>query len=158
MTKAGRVPTPKQAARRRKLAKIRYATDAKHRKKILKRCAKWRKDNRAGAHLFRCKITGSKRNARERGIKHTLTVAYIRDLMEKQGGLCAITGRKLEYQGPTLHIDAPSLDRLNRLKGYVPGNVRWVTFQANMALNVGSESDLIKFCEDVLRNFKEKAA
>ncbi len=53
--------------------------------------------------------------------------AYVRALLEKQGGECALTGIKLQFRGD--HDDEqllPSLDRIDSDKQYEEGNLQIV--------------------------------
>ena len=43
-----------------------------------------------------------------------------------------------------------SIDRIDNSKGYVEGNVQWVTYQANVSKHVMSMNELYEFCKKVL--------
>ena len=43
----------------------------------------------------------------------------------------------------------PSLDRIDSSKGYLKGNVRFVTVMANLAKGTFSDAELVRFCQAV---------
>lgn len=79
--------------------------------------------------LSRCK--GS---AKARGQECSLTMAEVLDLFKDMR--CAVTRveLRLKWEGPSRYNPcAPSLDRIDQSKGYVPGNVRPVCWAFNCA-------------------------
>lgn len=78
---------------------------------------------------------------------------YLLLLWEQQNGICPITGwtlipRTHEYNSK-LCIKHASLDRIENHKGYIQGNVRFISVMANYALNTFSDEELIEFCKAV---------
>lgn len=102
------------------------------------------------------------RNSRQRSIKRgspfNITKEYLEELYETQGGKCAVSGRifvlDMSDEFKT-HPDAPSLDKVNPSLGYTKGNVRFVTYQVNSALNQFGESKLLELCKSILENNNE---
>lgn len=86
-----------------------------------------------------------------RGIEMTITADDVVDLYNSQGGLCALTGRTLVWGTVGVQRDSLSIDRMDQSAGYVPGNIRLVTYQANFARNAFSDQELFAFCEAVLQ-------
>lgn len=90
-------------------------------------------------------VTGSKMtqirdSARKRGLACTIDAKYLFELFVSQGGLCGYTGLPI-----VLNEDA-SLDRIDSTKGYIPGNVHWVSWKINrMKLNLPHE-EFIQLC------------
>jgi hypothetical protein len=77
------------------------------------------------------------RKARARDSKMDLDLPYIKDLWEKQGGRCAFTGIPLVQwdvkNGKKNTINLGSLDRIDSSKGYLKGNVQFISAALNMA-------------------------
>ena len=71
-------------------------------------------------------VRNSKRRARARGVDHTIRVGDI-EIPER----CPVLGCVLKRNRGKLSKDSPSLDRVDNSKGYVPGNVRVISFWAN---------------------------
>ena len=107
-------------------------------------------------YRFRCRQLGSsaKYRAKQIKVKYNLTKEYLIALWEEQNGCCAVSGRKFDLRKPPkgkcVRANSPSLDRVNSRKGYVKGNVRFVCYQVNTALNQYGEKALIALCEDIL--------
>jgi hypothetical protein len=66
-------------------------------------------------------------------IPSDLTVEYLVELYEKQGGYCHYSGEKMVFGwvDGKVHHNSLSLDKLNPNKGYVRGNVVWCTYLVN---------------------------
>jgi hypothetical protein len=83
-----------------------------------------------------------------------LTLDYMHGLYNSQRGLCSLTHRVMslgEGEDRIADINAMSVDRLEPKLGYVKGNVRLVTIQANIAKNKWNITDLMAFCNDVIK-------
>lgn len=78
-------------------------------------------------------IKRAERNAKKRGIKFDLTQADILPMLRV--GSCPLSGHKFRYTYGGYDPYAPSLDRIDSDKGYVPGNVRIVCFLLNVGMN-----------------------
>lgn len=79
-----------------------------------------------------------------RKIEFNLTIEYLWNLYITQNRKCAITGNELP------NILEASLDRIDSSKGYIEGNVQWVTVQANKCKHILSMSELYEFAKKVL--------
>lgn len=80
--------------------------------------------------------------------------SYFRDMYYAQKGRCALTGRRMIVGGGEQGPDTLSFDRLDWRKGYIIGNIRLVTLQANSARYMGTDQELIKLCRDLIRTSK----
>lgn len=82
---------------------------------------------------------------------------YLKDLWESQKGTCPFTGQQMLLR---THVNCrnkltpyhASLDRIDCSKGYIKGNLRFVSVMANFARNNFSDEDLIEFCKKVAIN------
>lgn len=142
--------------------RIRYKTDLKYRRRRLAGLKRWRDshkaERRATFNKWRSttiagyasrKLHTLKANAANRGHEVTITAADIRNLVSVQEGRCVLTGRIMVIRSRS--FDSISIDRVDWRKGYMPGNVRLVTWQANSARGRGTDAELVRFCEDVIR-------
>lgn len=101
-----------------------YEANAKTHREASRR---WKQANLARKLLHQCKSS-----ARYRKHECTLTEDLIEELLA--GMTCSATGLSLstEWEGPSgSNPWAPSVDRLDNLLGYVPGNVRVVCWAFN---------------------------
>ena len=95
-----------------------------------------------------------KNRAKKYEVPFNLTTDYYMKLWVEQEGKCALTGRPMTHgQRLGTSLDNASLDRIHSGLGYVEGNVRLVTYQANSARGIGNDQDLFEFCEDVMSWF-----
>jgi hypothetical protein len=88
----------------------------------------------------------------------TITLEYLKEIWEKQGGLCVYTGWELDnpatssdWNKQKLHPKTASLDRIDSSLDYIPGNVQFVSLIANYAKRDFQEEELFEFCEAVVR-------
>lgn len=94
--------------------------------------------------------TRLRRSAIKRGYTFDVSIVYLWELFQKQNQICAITG---EYMP---NIKLASLDRIDSNKGYVEGNVQWVTKQANLSKHTMSMNELYEFCQKVLAHANQQ--
>lgn len=80
-------------------------------------------------------------------------------LFEKQAGKCPVTGWEMILPDSTRkgwdggnNPRNASLDRIDNDKGYVEGNVRFVSLIANMARQTFTDEQVVEFCKAVNKN------
>lgn len=87
-------------------------------------------------------------------LEFDLTLEYLHELWISQNGECPFTKFKLElktYDNKSkLKITSASLDRIDNSKGYIIGNVRFVSVMFNYARNFFSDEDVILFSKAVV--------
>jgi hypothetical protein len=94
--------------------------------------------------------------AESRKIEMSITEKQAWDLFLQQERKCAISGVELifasNYMKGGAAIQTASLDRIDRRKGYIIGNVRWVHKHINMMKNVLSDEEFIGWCKIVVEH------
>lgn len=90
------------------------------------------------------RINRIKMGADARNIEFNVTIDYLWNLYLTQNKKCAITGDALP------NILKASLDRIDSSKGYIEGNVQWVTAQANKCKHILTMPELYEFAKKVL--------
>ena len=94
-------------------------------------------------YIFRC----CKRRFKEIDID----LKYLKEKWEVQQGKCSLTGWELQL--PQAHKDfgvyRASLDRIDNSKGYIKGNIRFISVMANYCKNTFTDDDVKLFCEAV---------
>lgn len=97
----------------------------------------------------------SKGRSKKKKIEFKLTLSDLKHQWDIQDGVCVYTGWKMEISTrkdkrikelPT----KASIDRIDPKKGYIPGNIQFVAYIANMAKCSFPESQLIEFCKAVV--------
>lgn len=96
------------------------------------------------------------RKAKSRKHPTDIDLSYLRDVWEEQGGVCPLSGLKMQlhktgkdWEGDTNNPWKPSLDRIDPDRGYVVGNIRFVTYIANMCKKRWSDDVVVEFCKVV---------
>ena len=100
--------------------------------------------------LYQAKYTKMKKQAEKRHHDFLLTKEYLWNLYIQQNKKCAITGDELPI------LSKASLDRIDSSKGYIEGNVQWVTKQANLSKHIMSMKELYEFCKKVLNHANQQ--
>lgn len=112
--------------------------------------------------IFRPSLRNAKNRSKttsNRPVKEfDLTVEHLKEIWDNQNGICPITGFSLELRtyrarkDNSLHIKSASLDRIDNSKGYIIGNVRFVSVMFNFARNKFSDEEVIEFAKAVVAN------
>lgn len=107
--------------------------------------------------VFRWFARIMKKRAIDRKKEYNITVDYIRNVWEKQKGICPYTGWQLilplgiiGWKDKENNIYRASLDRIDSSKGYIEGNIQFVSIMANYAKNNFTDKDLLEFCRAVV--------
>lgn len=114
-------------------------------------------DNRKDEYTsFRWFVRRGEYRDKKKGYGCDLTVEYLKQLWEKQNGICPFTGWKLilpkdSEAFESKNVANASVDRIDNSKGYMQGNIRFIAVMANFARQAFSDEDLIKFCKDVAK-------
>lgn len=92
-----------------------------------------------------------------------LTLSFLKNLWESQNGICPITGWQMILPGSTTEWDRSpvspnhaSLDRIEAGKPYKIGNVRYISFIANMAKYTFKDEDVRRFAKAVVETGNAK--
>lgn len=91
-----------------------------------------------------------KNAAKRHAVDPAVTPEYLVDLMIEQGGLCALTGRKL-VRAPRSSTTA-SIDRIDNAKDYVPGNIRLTTWTVNRMRGELTDEQLFDWAQAILQH------
>ena len=109
-----------------------------------------RKKNGEVGELTKTEYTRFKRSAEKRNYVFEVSIEYLWNLFQEQKQICAITGDFIQS------IKDASLDRIDSTKGYIEGNVQWVTQQANLSKHVMTMEQLYEFCRKVLNHANQQ--
>ena len=99
--------------------------------------------------------------ARDRANKHkipfNITLDYLLDLWDKQCGICALSGITMTFElkkGRT-HTNV-SIDKIDRTKGYVIGNIQLVCMACNQIKSDMTEETMYYFCKNIVEQYENK--
>ena len=105
---------------------------------------------------FRLILKMLRSRIKDRPRDFNLTLEYLKEIWDEQEGKCPFTGFDLELRtykyDSQLNIKSASLDRIDNSKGYVQGNVRFVSVMFNFARNKFSDEEVIEFAQAVIEN------
>lgn len=87
----------------------------------------------------------ARQRAKKRGLPFTITRDWIRGALS--AGRCAVTGLPFEWSSRSPY--APSLDQIDPVGGYTPGNTRITVAIFNYAKNIWTDNDVIKLAEAI---------
>jgi hypothetical protein len=95
----------------------------------------------------------SRTGAKKRGITFDLTLSDYKILYEQQQGLCALSDMKMSLMPGQGYVNRLKLstDRIDNNKGYIKGNIQFITWQANQAKNIWSNDQLIDMCRNIVK-------
>ena len=82
--------------------------------------------------------------AKKKNIPSNLTIDYCVDIYPEDNK-CPVLGIPLSWGGRRTNGDSPSLDRIEPSKGYVKGNVMWMSQRANAMKSNATPEELKKF-------------
>lgn len=89
-----------------------------------------------------------------------LTPEYLKKLFEIQNGKCVYSGVNLKLwdykvKGGNDKIYTASLDRIDSSKGYVEGNVQFVSMAVNLLKHTMTHEQTLEFCKIIASNFNK---
>ena len=96
-------------------------------------------------------ISRSKSRAREKEMEFSVSTEYLLSLYPKTGK-CPILGIDMELGGD--RENSPTIDRIDNSKGYVTGNVTWISFRANYVKGNSTKSEILQLA-NWLKNIKD---
>lgn len=98
--------------------------------------------------------------ARDRASKHNIpfniTLDFLLKLWNEQNGKCAISGIEMTYElnkGRT-HTNV-SIDKIDRTKGYIIGNIQLVCMACNQIKSDMSEENMYYFCKSIVEHYEK---
>lgn len=94
-------------------------------------------------------------SAKRRKIEFGLTAEDMWKLAVSQDKKCSLTGETLIFVSDQRYQknSNASLDRIDSSKGYVSGNIQWVTKNANIAKQKMPQEEFIGVCRAVVKKF-----
>lgn len=108
---------------------------------------------------FRWYIKNVIKNSKKRNQDYDIDLEYLKQLWEGQCGICPFTQQKLELRTHSYknkkHPYSASLDRIDNTKGYIKGNVRFVSLIFNYAKNTFEDQQVLDFCKKIVLNISE---
>ena len=88
------------------------------------------------------------RRAKKRDPKFNITIDDLFDQWVLQNGICVYSGVKLNHpKDGGSNIIKASLDRIDSNKGYIKGNIQFISIICNHAKNNLTHNEMLEFCK-----------
>ena len=104
-------------------------------------------------------IAGKLRRVKERSkkinVEFNLTKEYLESIYPTDG-MCPLLNIALNWHSPPRHDSTPSLDRIDNSKGYIKGNVQWVSWRANRCKNDATPDELLMLAQNYKKIYNQK--
>ena len=91
-----------------------------------------------------------KRHAKKQGIKFDVSIDYLIDVLPSDM-MCPVFNIKMKWNKGVRKDNTPSLDKIIPKKGYVEGNVAWISYRANRIKSDATKEE-VKKIYDWLKN------
>jgi hypothetical protein len=104
---------------------------------------------------FKYSLNKAKSRSKQRGEETDLTLEYLKEIYDKQKGLCAYTNIKMEIPRSSQDEDIKkspkklSLDRIHSHTGYIKGNVEFVCYCINVMKNDFTKKETLNFINEI---------
>jgi hypothetical protein len=93
------------------------------------------------------------RRVKKRDKNHDITLEDLLEQWEKQKGVCIYSGVELNHpMDGGDNLNKASLDRIDSNKGYVKGNIHFISIACNYAKNNMTHEEMLTFC-NIISNF-----
>jgi len=95
-----------------------------------------------------------------RPTENIVTLDELMELFEAQGGMCAVSGLKMNWATRSGNGKQPismSLDRIDGSRGYERDNLRLVCWQVNLMKNCWSEEQMLTMARAIVKNTDAKS-
>ena len=96
------------------------------------------------------KLTSIKSRSKERNLEFNITLEYLESIYPDDS-LCPLLNIPLDWDSPARDPTTPSVDRIDSSKGYIKGNVHWVSWRANQLMSDATPDELLM----VAQNYKK---
>jgi len=93
------------------------------------------------------KLSAAKGRAKKKNLEFNLTVEYLESIYP-ENNTCPLLNIPLDWYSDTKHPTTPSMDRIDSSKGYIKGNVQWVSYRANTLKGDGTPDELLMLAQN----------
>ena len=100
------------------------------------------------------KLRKIKSRSKKINVEFNLTKEYLENIYPTDG-MCPLLNIALNWHSPPRHASTPSLDRIDSSKGYIKGNVQWVSWRANQLKNNATPEELLMLAQNYKKIYDE---
>ena len=80
---------------------------------------------------------------------------YLESIFPKNN-MCPLLNIPMDWNSPYKHPTTPSLDRIDSSKGYIKGNVQWVSWRANQLMSDATPDELFMLAQNYKKIYNQK--
>lgn len=114
-------------------------------------------NNKKLKQVLNQRLLGASERASKQNLSFNLTLEYLLNLWENQGGKCALSGIPMSYERYKGRIPTNvSIDKINANEGYIQGNVQLVCMACNQIKSDWSEKTMYIFCKRIVEYYENK--
>lgn len=106
------------------------------------------KDNQKIVSHLRRKVSNANARAKKGDYDFNISFEYAYEIWKNQNGLCALSGIPLSIEIGDNHV--ASLDKIDPNKGYIEGNIQWLSWSVNRAKGDLTTLEFINMCKKVI--------
>ena len=125
--------------------------EVKERKKEYHKEYYLKPENRERRREYNSSIRGrwhvAKKRSSIRNLEFNITLEYLESIYPDDS-LCPLLSIPLDWSTPPNHPSTPSLDRIDSSKGYIKGNVQWVSWRANRLMSDATPDELLLIAQN----------
>ena len=97
---------------------------------------------------------GAKGRAKKRGMEFDVSIEYLKSIFPKDH-LCPVFNCEMSFCNTDKWRSA-SMDRIDTDKGYIVGNIQWISVKANTIKNNAHPYELMRLANYTVKQYKEK--
>jgi hypothetical protein len=97
-------------------------------------------------------LNNARGRARDKNLPFDLTVDYLISIFPSDFK-CPVLGMTMEWGDKSGRGSCPSIDRITPSKGYVTGNITWMSNRANSMKSDASPEELLMFVEYIRSSY-----
>lgn len=106
-------------------------------------------ENGENYYLRKVILRQAKKRSKNKGLEFDLTLS---DLISLKNNTCPILGCEILYRSGIDYKRSASLDRIDPNKGYINGNVKIISYEANSLKNRNNFHSAVKMLEYIITN------
>ena len=124
-----------------------YMKEYYTRPEVTERVKKYNKNRNAS---LQGRLDDAKSRSKKKNLELNITLEYLESIYPDDS-LCPLLNIPLDWDSPPKHPSTPSIDRIDSSKGYIKGNVQWVSWRANQLMRDATPDELLM----VAQNYKK---
>jgi hypothetical protein len=93
------------------------------------------------------RLSSVKYRSKKKNLEFNLTKKYLESIYP-ENNTCPLLNIPLDWDSDPKHPTTPSIDRIDSSKGYIKGNVQWVSWRANTLKGDGTPDELLMIAQN----------